>query len=107
MECPSLQFFTQTNDAPKRNLDKDFFLVLKQITDANAKSNPSETLRDLLLRDSLPRISENDQSNLQIALNNLHSYIDAVHHKGYSPDLMHCTVITPAQLFSSTERFFS
>ncbi|KAJ6630829.1 hypothetical protein B0H10DRAFT_1938967 [Mycena sp. CBHHK59/15] len=74
----------------KRRLDRDFFLVLKEIMDANAKLThpPAESLRDMLLRDSLPRATENDHTTFQNVLNNLQTFVEVVHHQGYSPDLM-------------------
>ncbi|KAJ7582678.1 hypothetical protein C8J56DRAFT_1167735 [Mycena floridula] len=74
----------------KRQLDSEFFVVLKQILDANAKNafQPSEALRMALLRDALPRIVEVDQGAFQTVLNHLKSYIEVVCHQGYSPEMM-------------------
>lgn len=64
---------------------------MKHITDANAKTtSSSESLRDALLRDTLTRVPENDYSTFQLVLNNLQSYVEVVHHQGYSADLMQC-----------------
>ncbi|KAJ7111596.1 hypothetical protein C8R43DRAFT_935944 [Mycena crocata] len=78
-----MQFF-------KRRLDRNVFLVLKEIADANARVSPApaESLRDILLRDTLPRAAENDQ--FQTVLNNLQTYIEVVHHQGYGIDLIAC-----------------
>ncbi|KAF7363482.1 hypothetical protein MSAN_01004100 [Mycena sanguinolenta] len=47
-----------------------------------------ESLRDVLLRDTLPRAAESDNTTFQIVLNNLQTYVEVVHHQGYSADLM-------------------
>ncbi|KAK7020581.1 hypothetical protein R3P38DRAFT_3272569 [Favolaschia claudopus] len=74
----------------KRRLDRSVFLVLKEITDSSARQTPSsaESLRDTLLRDTLPRAAENENTTFQIVMNNLHTYIEVIHHQGYSGDLM-------------------
>jgi hypothetical protein len=76
----------------QRRLDRDVFLVLKEITDANARLSPTsaESLRDILLRDTLPRAAENDHITFQIVLNNLQTFVEVVHHQGYSSDHMAC-----------------
>ncbi|KAJ7285806.1 hypothetical protein C8J57DRAFT_1431486 [Mycena rebaudengoi] len=66
----------------KRRLDRDFFLILKEIFDANAKLRPpAESLREILLRDTIYRATENDPATFQ-------TFVEVVHHQGYSPDLM-------------------
>ncbi|KAJ7109404.1 hypothetical protein C8R44DRAFT_286771 [Mycena epipterygia] len=74
----------------KRRLDRNVFHVLKEITDANARlvPAPAESLRDVLLRDTLSRAAENDHTAFQIVLNNLQTFVEVVHHQGYSSDLM-------------------
>ncbi|KAJ7449837.1 hypothetical protein FB451DRAFT_1286715 [Mycena latifolia] len=74
----------------KRRLDRNVFQVLKEITDASARLSPppGESLRDILLRDTLPRAVENDHTTFQIVLNNLQTFIESVHHQGYNTDLM-------------------
>lgn len=74
----------------KRRLDRNVFHVLKEIADANARLSPppAESLRDILLRDTLPRALENDHTTFQIVLNNLQTFIESVHHQGYNTDLM-------------------
>ena len=76
----------------QRRLDRNVFNVLKEITDANARLSPAspESLRDLLLRDTLPRAAENDHTTFQTVLNNLQTFVEVVHHQGYSVDLMTC-----------------
>ncbi|KAK0483676.1 hypothetical protein IW261DRAFT_1464504 [Armillaria novae-zelandiae] len=74
----------------RRDLDPEIFVILKQVTDANAKASPkpSTNLRESLLRDTLPRAVETDQAAFQALLKNLQSYIEVVYHQGYSLDLM-------------------
>ncbi|KAJ7685226.1 hypothetical protein DFH06DRAFT_1157872 [Mycena polygramma] len=74
----------------KRRLDRNVFLVVKEITDADARLTPAseENLRDTLLRDTLARAVENDHTTFQIVLNNLHTFVEVVHHQGYSSELM-------------------
>lgn len=76
----------------QRRLDRNVFLVLKEITDANARLTPApaESLRDILLRDTLPRAAENDHTTFQAVLNNVQTFVEVVHHQMYSPDLMAC-----------------
>ncbi|KAJ7774854.1 hypothetical protein B0H16DRAFT_1508657 [Mycena metata] len=72
----------------KRRLDNHVFVVLKEITDAKARHASSETLRDVLLRDTFPRAAENDHTTFQIVLGNIQTYVEMVHHQGYSSELM-------------------
>lgn len=79
----------------KRNLDDEFFVVLKQIanpiaTNSTTTNNPgaSGSLRESLLRDVLPRAVDNDQTNFQVVLNNMQTYIEIVFHQDYSLDLL-------------------
>ncbi|KAL0581716.1 hypothetical protein V5O48_000298 [Marasmius crinis-equi] len=73
----------------RRKLDRTIFTVLKQVLDANAKENRgAESLREALLRDTLPRAVESDQTVFQAVLNNLEAYIEVVHHQNYSKELM-------------------
>ncbi|KAJ6502509.1 hypothetical protein C8R45DRAFT_976826 [Mycena sanguinolenta] len=74
----------------KRRLDRNVFFVLKEVTDGGVKLTPvpAENLRDILLRDTLPRAAENDSTTFQTVLNNLQTYVEVVHYQGYSADLM-------------------
>uniref|UniRef100_A0A0W0F9A2 Uncharacterized protein n=1 Tax=Moniliophthora roreri TaxID=221103 RepID=A0A0W0F9A2_MONRR len=73
----------------RRKLDRGVFTVLKQVLDANAKENhDGESLRELLLRDTLPRAVESDQHTFQAVLDNLHAFVEVVHHQNYTVDLM-------------------
>ncbi|KAJ7452375.1 hypothetical protein B0H11DRAFT_2327847, partial [Mycena galericulata] len=87
----------------KRRLDRNVFLVLKEITDANARLSPvpGESLRDVLLRDTLPRAVENDHTTFQAVLNNIQIFVEVVHHQGYSSDLM---TFVGQQLMAVTRR---
>ncbi|KAH9951250.1 hypothetical protein B0H21DRAFT_272251 [Amylocystis lapponica] len=76
----------------KRHLPSTFFDVIRYIAVANAKANKSSTpqvdLRDALLRDTLTRAIENDPDSYQLVIENLRSFVETVHHTGYSADLM-------------------
>ncbi|KAF7294902.1 hypothetical protein MIND_01028100 [Mycena indigotica] len=73
----------------KRRLDKDVLLVFKEITDAKARLAPqSESLRDVLMRGLLSQGPDNDHTTMQNFLNNLETFVEIVHHQGYSADLM-------------------
>ncbi|KAF7323012.1 hypothetical protein HMN09_00080900 [Mycena chlorophos] len=86
----------------KRRLDQNVLLVLKEITDAKARLTPNaESLRDLLLRGLLIRGPENDHTTMQNFLNNLNSFVELVHHQGYSLELMR---LAGQQLLSITRR---
>ncbi|KAJ7774577.1 hypothetical protein DFH07DRAFT_865871 [Mycena maculata] len=64
--------------------------LFKEITDVNARLTPApaEKLRDVLLRDTLPRAVENDHTTFQTVLFNIQTFVEVVHHQGYSSDLM-------------------
>ncbi|THU91128.1 hypothetical protein K435DRAFT_727522 [Dendrothele bispora CBS 962.96] len=72
----------------RRQIDRSLFVVLKQILDANARENPSDPLRDTLLRDTLPRSVDVDQGSFQMTLDNLQLFVELVHHQNYSQELM-------------------
>ncbi|GLB34930.1 putative response to drug [Lyophyllum shimeji] len=74
----------------KRPLDREFFIVLKQLTDSNAKSTPtaSQTLCELLLRDIFGRPFDADPKTFQNVLNNMQAYVEVVFHQNYSMELM-------------------
>jgi hypothetical protein len=74
----------------QRPLNRDFFTVIKHLTDIHAKSMASspESLRDALLRDAISNIADNESKVCQIMLNNINTYIEVVHHQGYTADLM-------------------
>lgn len=76
----------------RRPLDKEVFMVLKQIIDSHAKaaSSPSDSLRERLLRDTLPRAAQTDQTVFQTVLNNLQTYVEVIYHQGYTADCMMC-----------------
>ncbi|KAG5645223.1 hypothetical protein DXG03_006640 [Asterophora parasitica] len=64
----------------QRSLDREFFVVLKQVTDANVKDNPTarQTLREQLLRDLFSRTAnvDADFSTFQHILNNMQAYVE-------------------------------
>ncbi|KAF9264659.1 hypothetical protein L218DRAFT_195329 [Marasmius fiardii PR-910] len=72
----------------RRKLDRSIFVVLKQVLDTNAREKRGESLRETLLRDTLPRAVESDQHAFQDVLNNLQIYVEDVHHQNYSKGLM-------------------
>ncbi|KAJ7219313.1 hypothetical protein GGX14DRAFT_435653 [Mycena pura] len=74
----------------QRRLDRNVFVVLKEITDAKARLSPApaESLRDVLLRDTLLRAPENDHTTIQVVLNNIQTFVEIVHHQRYTTDLM-------------------
>ncbi|KAG6890677.1 hypothetical protein C0995_005049 [Termitomyces sp. Mi166 len=73
----------------KRQLRRDFFVVLKQVTDSNAKNNPTspQSLCELLLRDVLTRVVDVDHN----VLNNTRAYVEVVFHEGFDSELMQFT----------------
>ncbi|KAF7338262.1 hypothetical protein MVEN_02051500 [Mycena venus] len=81
---------TYANNGFIRRLDRNVFLVLKEIADVNARQTAvsAESLRDILLRDTLPRAAENDHTSFQTVLNNIQTFVEVVHHQGYSAELM-------------------
>ncbi|KAH0583846.1 hypothetical protein H2248_009444 [Termitomyces sp. 'cryptogamus'] len=74
----------------KRQLHRDFFLVLKQVTDNNVKDNPTapQSLCELLLRDVLIRVTDVDHVSFQNVLNNTRAYVEVVYHEGFNSELM-------------------
>jgi hypothetical protein len=48
-----------------------------------------ESLRDIILREALSNIADNESKVCQIMLNNINTYIEVAHHQGYSADLVH------------------
>ncbi|KAF4603665.1 hypothetical protein EYR38_004080 [Pleurotus pulmonarius] len=71
----------------RHEVDKEFFVVIKQLTDAHAKPS-TRHLRELLLRDTLMKAVENDRETFQRVLLNLQMYVDVVHHESYNGELM-------------------
>ncbi|KIK57795.1 hypothetical protein GYMLUDRAFT_228917 [Collybiopsis luxurians FD-317 M1] len=72
----------------RRQLDRSLFVVLKQVLDASAKERGSQSLRNAILFDTLPRAAETDQNSFQVMLNNLQTFIEVVHHENYSSETM-------------------
>ncbi len=78
----------------QRPIDREIFVVLRQVIDNNAKTSPQpgiEPLRERLLRDTLPRAVDTNQADFQTMLNNLLTYVEVVYHQGYSAEMMMCT----------------
>lgn len=57
---------------------------------AERNPHPHENLRDALLRDTLTRAVEGDDEALQTVIDNVNTYVEAVHHTDYSLLLMQC-----------------
>ncbi|TFK89146.1 hypothetical protein K466DRAFT_545801 [Polyporus arcularius HHB13444] len=76
----------------KRRHSHDFFEVVKHLTGPHVKAehnpHPRESLRDALLRDTFSRAVEGDDESLQVVVDNLNTYVEVVHHAGYTLSLM-------------------
>ncbi|GBE81969.1 hypothetical protein SCP_0403450 [Sparassis crispa] len=75
----------------KRQLLSEFFDVIHYVVVANTKANIStirEGLQDELLRDTLTKAIENEPDSFQRVIGNIVSYVEVVHHSGYSSDMM-------------------
>lgn len=88
--CIELQLFYNTIFLQnlQRPLDHDFFTVVKYITDTNIKSVSFDNLRDELLQEAISSVADSDYKVCQITLNNISTYVEVVHHQGYSAELM-------------------
>ncbi|KAF8654221.1 hypothetical protein AX16_003745 [Volvariella volvacea WC 439] len=86
----------------KRSLDREFFIILKQILDADARQNTGSSLRDTLFRDTFIRLEANDIERpvLEVTLTNLQALIEVVHHQGYD----HTLVLVVGQCIISLAR---
>ncbi|KDQ60796.1 hypothetical protein JAAARDRAFT_173016 [Jaapia argillacea MUCL 33604] len=98
------------NNLCKRHLQRDFFVVIRNITQAIAKCSPSEeTLRDALLRDTFSRAQENDRQHFHIVVQNLYTFVEVVHHQHYSLELIqhvsHCISIITRRMAELPESF--
>jgi len=73
----------------QRSLEPSFFTVLRGILERGVvPAANGDTLGNALLRDTLTRAVENDVSSFQQVLDNLNTFIEAVHHSGFSAELM-------------------
>ena len=73
----------------QRNLEPSFFTVLRNILERGAvPAADGESLGNALLRDTLTRAVDNDLASFQQVLDNLNTFIEAVHHSGFSAELM-------------------
>ncbi|KXN89237.1 Protein kinase C delta type [Leucoagaricus sp. SymC.cos] len=70
----------------KRPLKRETFFALKDAL--NYPKEPSVTLKDDLLWDTLMRLQETEATSFQTLLNNLQSFVDIIHHERYSADTM-------------------
>ncbi|KAG6814363.1 hypothetical protein H0H92_010949 [Tricholoma furcatifolium] len=74
----------------RRPMEQEFFFILKQVVDSNAKNNPQlpQSLRELLLRDVLTRAIEGDNTTFQNVLDNTLTYVAIVYHEGFTSEMM-------------------
>ncbi|KAH9946036.1 uncharacterized protein BXZ73DRAFT_86240 [Epithele typhae] len=90
----------------KRPRTPEFFGIIKQVIGphvlAEHNQYPHETLRDGLLRDTLTRAVEGDDESFQSIVNNLHTYVEVVHHTDYNLPLMQFVGLTLANLTRKT-----
>ena len=76
----------------QRGLEPSFFVVLRNILERSViPVTNGDTLGNALLRDTLTRAVDNDLASFQQVLDNLNTFIEAVHHSGFSAELMHGT----------------
>ncbi|PFH54331.1 hypothetical protein AMATHDRAFT_38260 [Amanita thiersii Skay4041] len=68
----------------KRRLDREFFIVLKQVMVLN-KSNQDD-LKEALLHDVMVRAVDVDHGSLQATIDNILTFIEMVHHEDYSAE---------------------
>ena len=73
----------------QRNLDPSFFTVLRNILERGVVTAGGDPLGNALLRDTLTRAVDNDLASFQQVLDNLNTFIEVVHHSGFSAELMH------------------
>lgn len=82
----------------QRPLDKHFFVVLRSIADARARSSSQqvsgENLRDSLMRDAFRQLQAPDKDirKIQAVLQNMKIYVEVVHNEGLSQDLLRCKI---------------
>ncbi|PCH38065.1 hypothetical protein WOLCODRAFT_136025 [Wolfiporia cocos MD-104 SS10] len=76
----------------KRRLNPEFFTIIRYITTPNARINRSpqmqESLKDVLLRDTLARSFTSEPEDIRQIVENVSAYIETVHHTGLSADMM-------------------
>ena len=77
----------------QRSLEPPFFIVLRNILERSViPVTNGDTLGNALLRDTLTRAVDNDLASFQQVLDNLNTFIEVVHHSGFSAELMHGAV---------------
>ncbi|KAI0302159.1 hypothetical protein BC826DRAFT_987563 [Russula brevipes] len=82
--------FKASNCMLHRTHPASFFDVLRSCTENSSRSSPeSKSLRDILLRDSISRIVENDAESFKLVTHNLSLFMDKVHNGAYDPGLVH------------------
>lgn len=76
----------------QRDQDPEFFVVIRYIMVANARTHVSQgNLWEAVLRDTFNQIlSQPNDPAQQTVVENIKNYIDVVHRDGYTSDLMQC-----------------
>ena len=73
----------------QRTLEPSFFTVLRNVLERSIiPAANGDTLGDALLRDTLTRAADNDPASFQHVLGNMNTFIEVVHHSGFSAELM-------------------
>jgi hypothetical protein len=73
----------------QRNLEPAFFVVLHDIFERGVVLMANgDSLGNALLRDTLTRAVDNDLASFQQVLDNVNTFIETVHHSGFSAELM-------------------
>ena len=75
----------------QRPHDKDFFIIIKMVTDMPSKTLQPVSLAESLLRDLFGRGPETEPVVFQTLLGNMQSYLEIVTHQNFSKELMNCT----------------
>ncbi|KZT09437.1 uncharacterized protein LAESUDRAFT_741739 [Laetiporus sulphureus 93-53] len=80
------------NTLCKRPLTSDFFAVIQLVTVPDPKISRSPTmqepLRDNLLRHALIKSLENEPDVFQSVIENIATYVEVVHHAGYTTEML-------------------
>ena len=72
----------------QRSLEPSFFTVLRNVLERSIPATSGDTLGDALLRDTLTRAADNDLASFQHVLGNMNTFVEVVHHSGFSAELM-------------------
>ena len=73
----------------QRNLEPSFFVVLHDILERGVVLVANgDSLGNALLRDTLTRAVDNDLASFQQVVDNVNTFVETVHHSGFSAELM-------------------